>query len=186
MKPRQPNPRKLDVAAAAADAAVLEGSWPLVSFARIVEGAGQGGDVQWSVRGEQRTAAGREPEVWLHVVAHASVWRDCQRCLEPVALHLDVARALRFVADEAVAEALDADSEDDVLALPRSLDLHALVEDELLLALPLVPMHAECPHRLPMSAGTVAGETEIEVAPAKGPFAVLSGFRREPGRGHKG
>ena len=42
---------------------------------------------------------------------------------------------------------IDPDSEDDVLALPRRLDLHTLVEDELLLGLPLVPMHetaAEC------------------------------------------
>lgn len=184
MKLRQSDPRKLDVVAVAADAAVLEGRWPLVSFARIVEGAVQDGDVQWSVRGEQRPAAGREPEIWLHVVAHACVWRDCQRCLEPVALHLDVARALRFVADEALAEALDADSEDDVLALPRRLDLHRLVEDELLLALPLVPMHAKCPRRLPMSAGNLG--SEVDASQAKSPFAALTGFKREPGRGRKG
>jgi uncharacterized protein len=184
MKPRQPDPRKLDVVAAAADAAVLDGSWPLVGFARLIEGAGQDGDVQWSVRGERRAAAGREPEIWLHLVAHARVWRDCQRCLEPVALHLDVARALRFVADEALAEALDADSEDDVLALPRRLDLHTLVEDELLLALPLVPMHAQCPRRLPMSAGNLAGEPDAPQA--KSPFAALTGFKREPVRRRKG
>jgi uncharacterized protein len=167
----------------AADAAVLEGRWPLVSFARIVEGAVQDGDVQWSARGEQRSAAGREPEIWLHVVAHACVWRDCQRCLEPVALHLDVARALRFVADEALAELLDADSEDDVLALPRRLDLHTLVEDELLLALPLVPMHDQCPRRLPMSAGKLAGEADPQ--PARSPFAALTSFKSDPGRGRK-
>lgn len=184
MKPRQPDPRKLDVVAAAADAAVLEGSWPLVSFARLVEGSGQDGDVQWSVRGERRTVTGREPDIWLHVVAHACVWRDCQRCLEPVALHLDVARALRFVADESLAEALDPESEDDVLALPRRLDLHTLVEDELLLALPLVPMHDQCPRHLPMSAGHLAGEAEGQ--PARSPFAALTGFRREPGRGSEG
>ena len=184
MKPRQPDPRKLDVVAAAADAAVLEGSWPLVSFARLVEGTVQDGDVQWSVRGEQRPAAGREPEIWLHVVAHACVWRDCQRCLEPVALHLDVVRALRFVADEALAEALDADCEEDVLALPRRLDLHALVEDELLLALPLVPMHAQCPRRLRMSAGDLGGEADAPQA--RNPFAALTGFRRGPDRGRKG
>lgn len=184
MKPRQPDPRKFDVVAAAADAAVLEGSWPLVSFARIVEGDGHDGDVQWSVRGERRPVTGHEPEIWLHVAAHACVWRECQRCLEPVALHLDVARALRFVADEALAEALDPDSEDDVLALPRRLDLHTLVEDELLLALPLVPMHDQCPRHLPMSAGHLAGEAEGQ--PARSPFAALTGFRREPGRGSEG
>jgi len=184
MKQRQPDLRKLDVAAAAADAAVLTGRWPLAGFARLLEGPAQDGDVNWSVRGEQRPVAGRGPEIWLHVAAQARVWRDCQRCLEPVALDLDVVRALRFVADEATAEALDADSEDDVLALPRSLDLHTLIEDELLLALPLVPMHAQCPLRLPMSAGNLAGEADAPVA--KNPFAVLTGFKRDPGRGGKG
>jgi uncharacterized protein len=141
------------------------------------------GDVHWSARGERRATAGREPELWLHLTAKARVWRDCQRCLEPVAIDLDLARALRFVADEATAEALDAQSEDDVLALPRSLDLHSLLEDELLLALPLVPMHAQCPQRLPMSNGKLAGEADDP--PTTNPFAVLGSYRREPGRGRK-
>ncbi len=56
-----------------------------------------------------------------------------------------------FVAGgEEAAAALDAESDDDVLALESSLDLHALVEDELLLALPLVPRHDECPEPLPV------------------------------------
>jgi uncharacterized protein len=184
MKTRQPDPRKLDVTAAAVDAVVLEGRWPLASFERVADGVAQVGDVHWSVRGERRATADREPEFWLHLTAKARVWRDCQRCLEPVAIDLDLARALRFVADEATAEALDAESEDDVLALPRSLDLHALVEDELLLTLPRVPMHDQCPQSLPMPTGELAGEADDP--PTTNPFAVLSGFRREPGRGRKG
>jgi uncharacterized protein len=176
MRPRQPDPRKLDVAAAAADAVMLEGSWPLVGFERVVDGAAHDGDVQWSARGEQRAVPGGQAEIWLHLTARARVWRDCQRCLQPVAIDLDVTRALRFVADEATAEALDAESEDDVLALPRSLDLHELVEDELLLALPLVPMHAQCPQRLPTSAGFEAGQRDTEPVPH--PFAALAGLAR--------
>jgi uncharacterized protein len=183
MNTRQPDPRKLDVTAAAADAVVLEGRWPLAGFERVADGVAQAGDAHWSVRGERRATAGRETELWLHLTAQARVWRDCQRCLEPVAIDLDLARALRFVADEATAEALDAESEDDVLALPRSLDLHALVEDELLLALPLVPMHAQCPQRLPLSAGKLAGEADDP--PTTNPFAVLGGLRPESGRGRK-
>lgn len=185
MSLRQPNPRNLDVAAAAADAATMQGDWPLVGFTRVADGTDQDGEVHWSARGELRASAGREPEVWLHLSARARVWRDCQRCLEPVALDLDLARALRFVADEATAEALDADSDDDVLALPRSLDLHDLIEDELLLALPLVPMHATCPSQLPVSAGSLADEG-AGALPAKHPFAVLSALKREPGGGRQG
>jgi uncharacterized protein len=173
MTSRSPDPRRLDVAAAAAEALVLEGRWPLAGFGRLNDGATPEGDVTWSVRGQRRPVAGGEPQLWLHLSARARVLLECQRCLQPVALDLDIARSLRFVADEATAEALDADSEDDVLALPRSLDLHALVEDELLLALPLVPMHERCPQRLSMSAGEVAAE------PARTPFAALAGLKRQ-------
>jgi uncharacterized protein len=37
--------------------------------------------------------------------------------------------------------------------LTPALDLRPLIEDELILALPLVPRHASCPKPLPMSAG---------------------------------
>jgi uncharacterized protein len=171
MTSRQPDPRKLDVAAAAADGLVLEGYWPLAGFERLNGGATQRGEVLWTLRGRQRAVAGGEAETWLHLSARAVVQLECQRCLQPVALILDVARALRFVADEATAEALDAESEDDVLALPRSLDLHELVEDELLLALPLVPMHDRCPQPLPMRVG------EAEIEPAPNPFAALAGLK---------
>ena len=181
MNPRQTDPRQLDMAAAAAHALVLQGVWPLAGFTRLADGTDQDGEVHWTARGESRESAGRQPETWLHLGARARIWRDCQRCLEPMALDLEIARALRFVADEATAEALDANSEDDVLALPRSLDLHDLIEDELLLALPVVPMHGICPHDLPISAGTPVDAVEPE--PAKNPFAVLSSLKRGPGGG---
>ncbi len=175
MTSRKPDPRRLDVAAAAADALRLEGQWPLAGFGRLHDGAAQDGDVHWSVRGEQRAVPGAQAEIWLHLTVRAHVWRDCQRCLQPVALALDLARALRFVGDEATAEALDAECEDDVLALPRYLDLHGLVEDELLLALPLVPMHEQCPQRLPAAAGFDSADAPAE--PAAHPFAVLAGWQ---------
>ncbi len=176
MTSRSPDPRKLDVAAVATDAAVLEGHWPLAGFARLADGSTQDGEVQWSVRGQRRPVAGGEAEIWLHLAARAQVLRECQRCLQPVALDLEAVRPLRFVAGEDAAAALDAECDDDVLALPRSLDLHELVEDELVLALPLVPMHAKCPLRLPMSAGDAGVEAEVEAAP--NPFAALSALKR--------
>jgi uncharacterized protein len=88
--------------------------------------------------------------------------------------HLALDRWLRFVEDEAQAAELDAELDDDVLALPRWLDLVELIEDELLLALPLVPRHAVCPVPLPMAL-------EAETAPAEEaphPFAALAALKR--------
>lgn len=181
MTSRQPDPRKLDAAALAANAAVLEGQWPLAGMARLGDGRAQAGDVQWSVRGQQRPVAGGEPQIWLHLAARARVELECQRCLQSMPWDLEVLRALRFVDGEDAAAALDAEGEDDVLALPRSLDLQELIEDELLLALPLVPMHAQCPQRLPVSAGDAPGAAAAEDPK---PFAALAALKRgREGRG---
>lgn len=169
--------------AAATAAATLEGRWPLADFERLGDSAPAGkarsGELYWSVRGQRRSVPGGEDEIWLHLVARARVWRECQRCLQPVALDLEVARPLRFVATEEQAAALDAENEDDVLALGRRLDLHHLIEDELLLALPLVPMHSACPQAPPMRFGE--DEAAADAAPAPRPFAALARLKR--GRG---
>jgi len=55
-----------------------------------------------------------------------------------------------------------------------------LVEDELLLALPLVPMHARCPVPLvPTSDASTSPDAAAE--PARNPFAALAGYKRRPG-----
>ena len=127
--------------------------------------------VSWQARGEQ--GAGAEPEVWLHLDAGTALALQCQRCLAPVDVEVALHRRFRFVAGEAAAAQLDAESEEDVLALTRALDLQELVEDELLLALPLVPMHAQCPEPLPKPKADRESET------ISNPFAVLASMRGE-------
>ena len=81
----------------------------------------------------------------LHLDAEATVPLVCQRCLSPVETPLTVDRWFRFVADEATAEAEDEDSEEDLLVVSRDFDLHALIEDELLMDIPVTPVHDVCP-----------------------------------------
>lgn len=83
-------------------------------------------------------------------------------------------RWLRFVEDESQAAELDVDSDDDVLALPRHLDARELIEDELLLALPIVPKHDACPEPLPLEAP----EEEIVKDDRPNPFAALAALKR--------
>jgi uncharacterized protein len=95
---------------------------------------------------------------------------------------LEVHPSLRFVHGEAQAEALDENSDEDVLALTPTLDLRPLVEDELILALPLVPRHPTCPQPLPMSAGEgdLADGNEAEHA-----FGGLASLLRDGRSGGK-
>ena len=155
MRSPRHDPLRLAVAAFAAEGVALEGDWPGPTLERLADlqvppqDVGQA-DVHWRVQGERRLKAGSEAELWLTLWVQAPVWLTCQRCLQPMAVGLALDRRLRFVHGESQAQALDAESDDDVLALPRWLDLRELVEDELLLSLPLVPRHQTCPQPLPV------------------------------------
>lgn len=181
MKSRAFVPEKLDLAAFARDGANLEGEWPAASLERLADAAAPESPancwpaVGWQLHGELREPKGGAAQTWLHVTASARVALTCQRCLKPVHDEVEVDRWIRFVEGEAEAAALDADSDDDVLALPRHLDARELIEDELLLALPLVPRHGACPEPLPVAE---LGDGEAEDIQQPNPFAKLAALKR--------
>lgn len=174
--------RRLDVAAFASEQATLAGDVPLSALPRLAQDALPAAPghavsrVTWSAQGEQRLVAGAELEVRLRLQAGTSLQLQCQRCLQPMTVVLDIRPCLRFVQGEARAEQLDEDSEDDVLALGPPLDLQELIEDELILALPLVPRHAHCPQPLPLQHD--GNEVHDADTPAH-PFAALAALRRK-------
>lgn len=178
MKARGFDPRHLDVAAFAEEGARLEGEWPIEALPRLAESAaaevppGPADSVRWFARGESRPVRGGPAQVWLHVGATGRIALQCQRCLLPVPVDLAAERSFQFVAGEDAAAELDADSEDDVLALTRALNLQELMEDELLLSLPLVPRHDLC--EPPAHPGTV-DEAMLEERPH--PFAALAALK---------
>jgi uncharacterized protein len=174
------DPRRLDVAAFARAAGALQGRTPQTALQRLCDSleplpGEEAHDVDWRAVGSLRPVKGGEAELWLALSAQAQVMLQCQRCLQPVAQVLDVDRHFRFVRTEDEAVRLDEESEDDVLVLPRSLDVLELLEDELLLALPLVPRHEICPEPLPMSAGDLVAEEDGQEEPH--PFAALAALR---------
>lgn len=176
MKARAFDPLRLDVEGFARQSGHLDGVWPLASLARLTALlAGPPAprhEVAWQADGESRERTGTQSELWLRLRAVVALTLACQRCLGPAEVPLVVDRRIRFVQDEATAAALDAELEDDVLVLTRSLDLRALVEDELLLALPLVPRHERCRAGVPMPARSG------EIVPDDSPFAALAALKK--------
>jgi uncharacterized protein len=71
----------------------------------------------------------------------------CQRCLGGLWQPVEIDHALVLARDATELERLDADPDCDAIPVENRLDLIALVEDEVLLSLPLAAMHAEgeCP-----------------------------------------
>ena len=176
------SPDRLDVKAFVQAGAKLEGHASLLKYERLAQEAqGLHPDlrVDWQARGELRhVASGGDDsgaEQWLHLTGRCSVPLLCQRCLTPVDVPLEVERSFRFVADEATAEALDDETEEDLLATSREFDLHELIEDELLMALPVVPLHDECPIPVVMASSDEDFEAVTEEKP--NPFAALSALR---------
>ncbi|MEO6033407.1 MAG: YceD family protein [Burkholderiaceae bacterium] len=183
MSAREFAPARLDVEAFANQGAELAGRDPVSRLDRLASSlASEDGapevatEVEWRARGERRVLRG-EAQVWLHLEAHAKLPLECQRCLMPVIVAVDVERSLRFVHGEDAAAQIDADSEDDVLALTRALDLHGLIEDELMLALPLVPRHEHCPE--PLTAAVAMDDVDADGGKPN-PFAALAALK---GRG---
>jgi uncharacterized protein len=185
MKARAFDSRKLDVEIFARDGAELQGAWPAAELERLAADAAPEApasgwpEVTFQARGEQRQPRGGEAQTWLHLQAGVTVALTCQRCLQPVRAALKLQREFRFVRDEQLAAQIDADSEEDVLALPRHLDLQELVEDELLLALPIVPRHQACPKPLPVPADDLDEQAELAGEARKNPFAALAALKQK-------
>jgi uncharacterized protein len=181
MKPRGFDPRRLHVEAFARDGASLDGRVALQDLPRLVGELRAGHDaaqaVEWAAKGAIRRLHSGLRRTTIALEARAEATLTCQRCLGPVDVALEVDRLFAFVAGEDEAARLDEDSEEDVLELSRSFDLVELLEDELILALPLVPRHRACP--LPLPAQTAAADSAIEEGDERGnPFAALEALRR--------
>ena len=172
------DPQHLDVVAFARDGLRLQGEGALADWPRLVEE--QHGDtvapgqVQWQLQGRAVAQSGAPDQLWLDLKASLMLPMQCQRCLSPVLEAVQAERSFLFVADEAAAQALDDEVEDDVLVISRDFDALALVEDELILSLPLVPLHEVCPETLPMSVADPAFEAAAE---RPNPFGVLASLK---------
>ena len=153
----------------------LHGQAPLSDFKRLAADAlaikGEQPLVHWEAEGELVEETGGAGHVWLHLSAEVELPMTCQRCLTEAHIPLYVDRSFRFVTDEATAELEDDDSDEDVLAMSSEFNLLELIEDELLMEVPVVPRHEVCP--VPVKLEVVDPDFEQASEEKKNPFAVL-------------
>ncbi|HEX7116611.1 MAG TPA: DUF177 domain-containing protein [Steroidobacter sp.] len=98
-----------------------------------------------------------------------TVMLTCQRCLEAVSIELDEPFRVIVVAEERADEPAGFEP---VIAEAQRLDLRWLVEEQALLALPLVARH-ESEQQCAVGAGASAGSEEESEAPKQQPFRNL-------------
>lgn len=177
---RQNQVQSLNLQALAASGEPLVGVMPLQKLERLAQesiGLQPGLMVNWQAAAELRVGSTGQPDTWLHLEANTTVPMTCQRCMGAVQTPLQIDQWYRFVASEEIAMAEDDASEEDLLVMAPQFDLLALLEDELLMALPLVPMHEVCPVAPLLSASDLGGDVDEEARPH--PFAALAQLKKK-------
>ncbi len=154
----------IDAMQFARDGLSTEGEIASDRLARVRDAGATAGNAWFRVTG-QHSAIGKPA---LGVEVRCSMTMECQRCLEPVALEIDEAVELELCEDQREIDAAD-DDVDRVLASP-ALHVTDLVEDEILLAMPMVARHTAC--EPPADAASAVGEDE------SGPWAALARLRQ--------
>jgi uncharacterized protein len=120
-----------------------------------------------------RLEFGREQGLSVARVAlRATLGLTCQRCLQPLAFELDTDSQVALVASEAEAGTVP-EAWETFLAADGMLRIPELVTEEVLLALPIVPLHAaaDCGASVPRVLEPAA--TGVEAPATTRPFADL-------------
>ena len=163
-------PENIDPVQLAERGARLTGTLPLKSMPRIAQGSLAGsGDVVIDLSFERSEG---EKIFLMHGALRVPLRVSCQRCLEAMDLKLEASPwVILMKAGERLARN-EADA--DILVVDKPLSLSALVEDELLLAMPMVPMHDlnQCPAKSYVTRARRAGVI------GRNPFAVLSRMKK--------
>lgn len=170
-------PITLDPVRAAQKRSTYDGIIPLKDLARLAE---QILSTEGDVVTEVECGTDEQGLVYLQGKAEAALQVTCQRCGEPMTLAASCSFAYTPVKEGA--------DDSDLVDIPERYDivernefgeinLRLLIEDELILALPLFPMHEVglCnPDQVQMSWG------EIEPEPEKpNPFAILQELKKK-------
>jgi len=159
----------LNCLAFARESGFLQGDLLVETLTRVHDSLSEStGRLQYRIAG--KIGQRKRPQLLVEVEGDLSL--RCQRCLEPLAYSLRLRNLLEFVDDDGdlTQEEVEDDSRD-FLPLPEALDVATLVEDEVILALPAVPRHADC---------VLPGAMREEEATSQSPFSVLAAFKGRP------
>jgi uncharacterized protein len=134
------SPGRFDAMRLARERGVVAGEVDAHQLPRVADLLSEGpAMVAWRIEGIA-DASGRPG---LRVGLNGAVMLVCQRCLADFAWPLEQSTEVLLARDEGELAALDTDSSLEVVLAQGPTDPLTLVEDELVLALPFAPRHAE-------------------------------------------
>ncbi|MDY7578485.1 YceD family protein [Herbaspirillum sp. RTI4] len=146
------------------------GTIPVADLVRLSqECVGAAGSIDWSVQGGVDLLG----HPGLKVSVSGELQLICQRCLGPLPFTIKTESFIVLAVDEDQADALESmvgDEEIDIIVGSQAFDVHYLVEDEALLALPLAPKHQICPVDQDVGVDVVSEDAS--------PFAILKNLQK--------
>lgn len=152
-----------------------EGNIPLTDLPRLHEAlASDNSAIRVKVvfeRGEQRQA-------FMSITLDATMYLVCQRCLDIMAFSTSAIHDYMFIASEREEVLLPEGYDVLELGTKDPFDLKVLIEDELLLALPIIPIHELKNCQQPVVP--VEPEPIESEVPRSSPFSVLAQLKRDP------
>ena len=166
--------QSLDIWTLAQSGALIEGEQPAAELARLQSACSGPAPlpVRWRLQGLLKPGPDGRDQPWMVLQIDTELPLTCVRCLQPVNQVFRIEREFRFVADEATAMAEDEDSEEDLLPLTPPLDGLSLIEDELLMDMPILPKHDICQSEYLQTS-------DLDVPDVKpNPFAALAQLRK--------
>ena len=121
--------------------------------------SGTGAHISFKIIGAAKQL--RNPSLHLHIEAKLPV--TCQRCLDEMLLNINL--DFNYIICNTLPTEIDENDDTDWLEAAPEMNLQALIEDELLLAMPIAPMHDHDCSKQSMQSGEKPN-----------PFAVLKGL----------
>ena len=171
----------------------LSGHWPVAGLERLTDLlADTTGTIDWTLEGDRSVRPDGGHDAHLVLGFRGLLQMVCVRCLEAVAAPIADRRPFKLVVAESIAEREDQQTEAfDLLVASPHLDVLDLLEDEIIMALPLAPRHAQCqpPPGAPVvpegatDRGAAPGSSDADAPPAgkrPNPFAALAQLRSRP------
>ncbi len=151
---------------------VREETVAVAELSRVAEDcADDSGEVRWSLQGG--THVNGYPQ-WK-VQVQATLQLMCQRCLTPFAYQINSHTTLILARDDEKADEMEVALDDeslDVIVASRAFNILEMIEDEVLLAMPLAPRHQQC------TDGATPGLVDAESDEAELPFSGLKGLKQ--------
>ena len=167
--PPHVDPRKL------ADRGItLTGEFPVSDFSRVCELLT---DTAGLVRVAFEFSRDEQKVAVMQLKLESEVRMICQRCLDEAVIPVS-GEYLYAIVVPGTEETHFPQGYDVLEVGEEPLDLLALIEDELLLSLPIVPMHP--PEECQQPAGLIESETSKNAVTRSNPFSVLAQLKRDP------